>query len=311
MISIGIPTYKTKYLKTAIESVLRQTFSDFELIIVNSYGNVEIREIVAQFDDKRIRYYENNEFLDIVDNWNRVLSFAKSEYFILFSDDDVYEDTFLQELMMLTDKYPKCNIFYCRTQKINSLNEIITYSALCPEYENGLDFIWGRLIGGRQQFAAEFMCKTHELNKIGGFYRFPLAWGTDDVTWFRLAISNGIVFSAKPLFNFRVSDVNISTVGNVEKRLLAIQKYKEWITKFLVEYAPTSKYEENIINNIFQHLDPIFNNMNKNIIQHVFFNKKILTQLFNVIKLKRRFKLKLHWVLSACYYAFNQTKQVR
>jgi glycosyltransferase involved in cell wall biosynthesis len=302
MISIGIPAFKTKYLRLSIESVLKQTFPDFELIIVNSYANVEIREIVKQFEDYRIKYFESKESLDIVDNWNKVLSYATGEYFILFSDDDIYESTFLEELYALTSKHKTCNIYYCRTQQISSIGDIITFSVLCPEYEIGIDFIWGRLFGGRLQYAAEFMCRTNELRKIGGFYKFPLAWGTDDVTWFLLASSNGIAYCEKALFNFRMSELNISKVGNFEQRLLAIEQYKAWISNYLDIYDSKSCYEYKIINNIKQNYNKNIESKNKDMVYYSSLNNNYLFHIYYFLKLKKRYKLKLYWLLSTLVY---------
>ncbi len=297
MISIGIPAFKTKYLEKAIDSVLNQTFIDFELIIVNSYGNVEIREIVRKFEDHRIKYYESNDSPEIVDNWNKVLSYAKGEYFVLFSDDDLYEKEFLEELVNLTSKYKFCNIYYCRTKQINSLSEIEMYSALCPEYESGLDFIWSRLFGERLQYAAEFMCKTKELRKIGGFAKFPLAWGTDDVTWFLLAEKNGIAYCEKPLFNFRMSDLNISKVGSFEQRLLAIEKYKDWIIEYISSYIPKTTYEKEIIINIRKNYSHIIDSKNKHMVSFSSINNTLIMHTFYFLKFKRRYGLKLSWLL--------------
>ena len=90
-ISIAIPAYKAKYLAQAIESVLNQTFNDFELIIVNDQSPEDITSIVKSFNDRRIRYYINDKNIggnDPVANWNKCLSYAKGEFFAMICDED-------------------------------------------------------------------------------------------------------------------------------------------------------------------------------------------------------------------------------
>lgn len=59
--SITIPAYKQKYLYEAIESCLAQTYEDFELIIVDDASPEDLKSVVDQFDDKRIRFYRNEK----------------------------------------------------------------------------------------------------------------------------------------------------------------------------------------------------------------------------------------------------------
>ena len=57
--SVTIPAYKARFLKECIESILAQTYKDFELIIVNDASPEDLTSIVKSFNDPRIRYYIN------------------------------------------------------------------------------------------------------------------------------------------------------------------------------------------------------------------------------------------------------------
>lgn len=84
--TIAIPAYKSDFLKECIESILNQTFQDFELIIIDDASPYPIREIISQFNDPRISYYRNKTnsgAINVVDNWNKCLSLAQGEYFCL------------------------------------------------------------------------------------------------------------------------------------------------------------------------------------------------------------------------------------
>jgi glycosyltransferase involved in cell wall biosynthesis len=59
--SILIPVYKSKYLKECIDSILMQTFNNFELIILNDDSPEDIDNIVSSYQDNRIRYYKNDK----------------------------------------------------------------------------------------------------------------------------------------------------------------------------------------------------------------------------------------------------------
>lgn len=233
MISVALPAFKTVFLKEAIESVLLQSHSNFELIIVNDASTDDVASIVKQFDDRRICYYENKSNLGIIENWNYCLSIAKGECFVLFSDDDLYHQDFLSELYTLSLKYPKVNLFHCRTCIIDKNGMTTDYSSSSPEHESAVDFIWHRLKRYRKQFAFDFMCRTDSLRNIGGFISFPFAWGSDDATWFSLANPNGVVATPRVLCSWRDSGLNLSRIGDFEGRIGAIDQYLRWLHGFV------------------------------------------------------------------------------
>ncbi len=236
LISVAIPAYKAEFLEEAIQSLLRQTYEHFELIIVNDASPEDVDSVVESFTDPRIFYYKNKKNLgcnDPTKNWNKCLEYAQGELFVLFADDDIYHQDFLKELYSLSCRYPHVNLFHSRVELIDSKGDSLRLSPICPEYEEPLDFIWHRINGHRLQFAADFMCRTSFLKKINGFYSMPLAWGSDDITWFQLSLKSGVCYSAKPLFKFRISDNHISSSGNIHDKLNANRIYIKWIKSFV------------------------------------------------------------------------------
>ena len=79
-VSICIPTYKgERTLGAAIESVLAQTLTDFELVVIDDQSPDGTRELVAGFADVRIRYFRNETNLGPEGNWNRCLVEAEGK----------------------------------------------------------------------------------------------------------------------------------------------------------------------------------------------------------------------------------------
>ena len=126
--SFVLPAYKSQFFKEAINSILSQTYKDFELIIVNDSSPEDIDSIIKVYNDTRIRYYVNEENIggkNLVTQWNRCLKYAVGEYIILASDDDVYDLEYLEKMNILVEKYPNVNIFRPRVQYINEKGNVI------------------------------------------------------------------------------------------------------------------------------------------------------------------------------------------
>lgn len=91
-VSVLTPIYNTNpaHLRECIDSILNQTFKDFEFIIVNdSPENKELDKIVSSYKDPRIKYFKNKKNIGISATRNRLLKLAKGEYLAIFDHDDI------------------------------------------------------------------------------------------------------------------------------------------------------------------------------------------------------------------------------
>ena len=148
--SVTIPAYKTKFLSEAIESILTQTDRDFELIIVNDHSPENVDEIVFKFKDSRIRYYVNDTncgAINVVDNWNKCLSYARGDYIICMGDDDKLLPCCLSEYRKLISKIPNLAVYHGWTEIINENSEVFMMQEGRPIYENLFSSMYARWKG--------------------------------------------------------------------------------------------------------------------------------------------------------------------
>lgn len=241
--SFVLPAYKTRFFKEAIDSILAQTYTDFELIIVNDASPGDMDSIVKSYNDPRIRYYINEQNIggkDLVAQWNRCLEYAKGEYVILASDDDVYSSLYLEKMDELVCKYPEVNIFRPLTQLVDGNDVVIrsfnTKHVLDKECEcmTQVKYLYILMRGLIGSGIAHYVFRRTELMRIGGFFKLPSAWGSDDVTAVTMA-ENGIAVYPEVLFSFRSSGINItcrkSSVKDLHDKLSSYKIYEKWLEK--------------------------------------------------------------------------------
>ena len=95
--SVVIPTRdRADYLPIAIQSVLNQTFGDFELIVSDNFSRDNTLDVVKSFDDPRIRYVRTSESLPINKSWEFGVTQAQGEYVVFLSDDDTFAKIYLE-----------------------------------------------------------------------------------------------------------------------------------------------------------------------------------------------------------------------
>lgn len=112
-VSVLTPIYNTnpQHLREMIESILSQTYTDFEFLILNdSPQNTEIEEIVKSYQDKRIRYSKNEQNMGITPSRNKLLKMARGEYIAIFDHDDISVPTRLAQQVAYLDANPHVGV---------------------------------------------------------------------------------------------------------------------------------------------------------------------------------------------------------
>lgn len=243
--SIGIPAFKVRFLEECINSILSQTFTDFELIILNDCSPDDILKIVTKFNDPRVRYYENEINTgaeNVIDNWNKCLKLANGDFFILMGDDDKMDPEYLNEFNQLINKYPSLNVFHCRIKIINENSEIIELTNCCPEFEDTDEYILKCLIGGREQFISDFVYRKSTLLKNGGFFKLPLAWSSDYASAFIACGNKGIAYTSNPVFFYRKNQFNITSTSSIELKRVATIGMEKWLFEYLERHNNPSQF---------------------------------------------------------------------
>lgn len=239
--SICIPAYKSRFLVECIQSVLAQSVTDFELIILNDCSPEPVQQIVRGFSDARIRYFENERNVGAVrltDNWNTCLSWANGEFVVMMGDDDRLESDYLEEFERLIAAYPDLDVYHCRSLIIDESGTALMLTPACPAYERVCDQVWHRLRQLRAQFISDFVYRTDALRQLGGFYPLPLAWGSDDITAYQASMGSGIAHTNKPVFNYRSNNLSITSSGNDLEKMRADMGYAQWLKDFLHNHRP-------------------------------------------------------------------------
>jgi len=106
-ISIGLPVYNgEKFLRQRLDSILSQTFQDFELIISDNVSTDLTSEICKEYakKDSRIYHIRQKKNMSVIWNFNFVLQEANSDYFVWAAVDDLWETTFLEKNIKTLDE---------------------------------------------------------------------------------------------------------------------------------------------------------------------------------------------------------------
>jgi glycosyltransferase involved in cell wall biosynthesis len=242
-VSVCIPTYNgAEFLHECIDSIISQTLSNFELLIVDDQSSDRTLAIAQEYAvrDSRIKLIENPENLGLVGNWNRCIELATGEWIKFVFQDDIIEPTCLEKLLAAT-KFGK-PIIYCQRDFIF---EAGTHESTKEYYLNHLSLQnpFSDTVEISAQQYAEVAIKNIGVNFVGeptsvmlhrsvfsqfGTFNPHLIMICDFEFCTRVAIHTGIIQVPEVLAHFRVHGTASSAVSNINRQ------YRGWVLDGLI-----------------------------------------------------------------------------
>jgi glycosyltransferase involved in cell wall biosynthesis len=243
IVSVCVPTYNgLQFLQECLDSIISQTFSDFELLIVDDRSDDRTLKIAEEYADRdsRIVIVRNPENLGLVGNWNRCIELAKGEWIKFVFQDDIIEPTCLEKLFAAT-QFGK-PIVYCRRDFIFELG---THENTKEYYLNHLSIQnpFADTVEISAQQYAEVAIQNIGVNFVGeptsvmihrsafnqfGTFNPHLIMICDFEFCTRVAIHTGIVQVPEVLAHFRVHGTASSAVSNTNRQ------YRGWVLDGLI-----------------------------------------------------------------------------
>jgi len=128
LISVCIPCYNNEeFIAGTLQSLLNQSFSDFEIVVVDDKSTDRTLSVVQSFADPRIRLIQNDQNLGLAANWNRALSYSRGKYVKLLCGDDVLYPTCLARQAAILEAPANSNVVLaiCNREVIDSRNKVV------------------------------------------------------------------------------------------------------------------------------------------------------------------------------------------
>jgi glycosyltransferase involved in cell wall biosynthesis len=136
-VNIGLPVYNGEnFIEETLDSILSQTYKDFELIISDNASTDKTMEICKAYAerDSRIRYYRNDTNLGGSRNYNKAFELSNSEYFKWAAHDDIIGPTFLEQCVDVLERDPSIVLCYSKMQYIDEKGNVLKDYGERPNY---------------------------------------------------------------------------------------------------------------------------------------------------------------------------------
>lgn len=208
-ISVCIPTFnRAALLRLSIESVLRQSFKDFQLIISDNGSTDDTESVASSFGDDRLIYMRNASNLGIRGNWNRCLDLAKGEFIAILPDDDLMKPENLLEKVAVLDRDENVGLVHSKYDLIDGDGKVVredTNWGHGPDRRcdatDGPDITLIPMYNMVNTPTVVFRRACYE--KLGSFSG-DAGFAFDYEYWMRIAVYSKVAFLAKPLIQWRI-----------------------------------------------------------------------------------------------------------
>ncbi|HLW62896.1 MAG TPA: glycosyltransferase family 2 protein [Flavobacterium sp.] len=252
--SIIIPLYnKESFVSKSLKSVLNQTFTDYEIIVINDGSTDKSVAVVEQINDKRIKlFHQKNQGVSVARN--KGIALAQANYICFLDADDFWHTDFLQKMYELIN-------FYSNEKVFSAAIQIQTKTALMKAYYKltnkvAKDIYKENYFKGSMEYSIICTsCAVFERSVFTkcGVFDEEIKSGQDVDLWIRIGAEYPVIFLNKILSTY-VYDINSLSRNRLYKTEIKLKysKYKdiEERVPFAKKYLDYNRYSEILTNKL-------------------------------------------------------------
>ena len=218
-VTVLMPTYNVApYVKEAIDSVLRQTYTDFELLVIDDCSTDNTIKVVQDIDDPRIRLVENENNIGLAENLNRGLSLVTTEYAARMDGDDIAEPYWLESEISFLETHLDIGVCGGGGIRFGTSNSTIRF----PE--------WHDDIVANMLFQCTIIVPTFRMSLYRDYglrYRVDAFPAEDYRFWADTLAVTQLHNIGEPLFRYRMHNTQICSSKREEQELKVaeVRKY--------------------------------------------------------------------------------------
>lgn len=233
MISVIIPLYnKEKAVRATLESVLAQTYTDFEVIVVDDGSKDNSLEVAQSIEDSRLRaiHKENG---GVSSARNRGIREAKGEYIALLDGDDLWEPIFLEEMVKMIHDFPEAGMWGVNTAFIREGKYYKWEQGMGDGYRGYVENYFGTQ--HNDLFCSSSVVIRREVFEVAGYFDERICASEDLDMWYRVILHYPIAFYDKVLVYYN-QDADNRAAHDTGKRFPLTKDIKYYFDKHNEEF---------------------------------------------------------------------------
>lgn len=211
-VTVVVPCYNYgHYLEDAVGSLIAQTFTDWEAIVLDDASTDSTPEVASRIRDSRVTHIRHETNWGNIRTFNHGLTLARGDFLVLLSADDRYRPKFLEAVVRMFDEHPEAGVVYTGVEVIDAAGRArqTMRSVMRRHHRTGVYDELHLLLMGNSIPNCSAVARREVLNEVGLYNpRFPNAG--DWELWLRIAMRHQMGFIQEPLYQYRLHGSNMS-----------------------------------------------------------------------------------------------------
>lgn len=222
---------RERFVREAIDSILAQTFQDFEFIIINDGSTDKTKEMILSYEDSRIQLVDNSSNIGIPKSSNKGLNLAQGEFVARLDSDDISEPQRLARQVAFLEAHPKTVLvgsWYKEIDEEGNLLQECTLPCDCTEIRWGLLFYTPFL-------NSSVMFRRNVVVQKVGLYNQEFIYAQDHELWVRIASYFPVANIDEYLVKYRVHPSSITLFHETRQYDLLFQSCRSYMSILLAD----------------------------------------------------------------------------
>jgi glycosyltransferase involved in cell wall biosynthesis len=221
-----------EYLKECVRSILAQTYTKFNLIVLDNNSSDGTREWIYSLQNEKIIIIPSEKDLTIEENWARINNIPKNEFMTMIGHDDILLPTYLENISILIEKYPEASLFQTHFSFIDNQSNKIKDCKKMDMVENVEHFLNAFLQNKIDINGTGYMMSSKDYEAVGGIpTNYPNLLYADMELWLHLTSLSFKVTALETCFYYRIHESTTKNT-NTEKLYNAFKKFIDFLHNF-------------------------------------------------------------------------------
>lgn len=249
LVSVVVSVYNGEhFIRETLESILKQTYSNMEIIVIDDASTDASKEIINSFHDERIKKVFAEKNRNVCYAGNVGFQYARGKYVALIGHDDIWREDKLEKQVSFLEKHPTFAVCFTGVDIIDEKKMCVNdlYAGLCERFDadNRCQNAWIRKLFRSGNFfcAASACIRKDVLSKIG-YYRYGLVQLQDYDLWLRILCESAVYILKEKLTYYRRFSEQGKNLSSVSMQTMNRDRHEiQWIQSDCMKRIPLKKF---------------------------------------------------------------------
>ena len=211
-VSVVIPTYnRGELLCETIDSVLAQTYHDFEIIVVDDGSTDNTAQLLSRYQDDVRLVYRAHKNSGVAATRNYGIRLARGEFLAFLDSDDRWLPQKLERQVQFADAHPEYGLIATEISNFNKRGVVVETKNKAAAYRIKNGHVVEELLFGNWIQTSTVLARRECVQAVGGFDEEVGQFGEDWLTWMRIASRSPIYFLPEPLVEYRIHEESLTS----------------------------------------------------------------------------------------------------